>query len=458
MKDYYDILNRRKPIEEIGDAFRGQADAIKPMNIGQRREQALMRGLGAGINMGARAADEAKIRELESYSKQLAEQDMQLKLTAGKNQQIKAENENFFLTNRNDLATLNNFLAKGDFEAINIMSPTLIENYKKITGNEIGEYAYSRDGKVYLDNGKGEVRGMYLADIFQGIIPQEEQINFPELLTYNSKSAVQNKMEEMRLKNEQIRAQIENLKAHGDLYKSQNSPEVIQAEINYKNAQANKLNQEALNVGKEFNKDFRKSNIEFLEEAHNDIKSKEKQLGAYTNIGNLITEEFKSTWNRSGSSLISKAQRFLNVSNTDAARRQAQIEMEKEPLYHEIRKIFTGAVSDKDVALFVTTLPDLNNPYEANMDIINKRKAALEEDIFKLKTTKDLIQNSDYSTHFTHTSIQDKVDQMNKERLDKIEEKKLKTSGKIKIDYFGKILDINKDELPNFKGAIVLNE
>lgn len=458
MKDYYDILNRRKPIEEIGDAFRGQADAIKPMNIGQRREQALMRGLGAGINMGARAADEAKIRELESYSKQLAEQDMQLKLTAGKNQQIKAENENFFLTNRNDLATLNNFLAKGDFEAINIMSPTLIENYKKITGNEIGEYAYSRDGKVYLDNGKGEVRGMYLADIFQGIIPQEEQINFPELLTYNSKSAVQNKMEEMRLKNEQIRAQIENLKAHGDLYKSQNSPEVIQAEINYKNAQANKLNQEALNVGKEFNKDFRKSNIEFLEEAHNDIKSKEKQLGAYTNIGNLITEEFQTTWNRSGAGLISKAQRFLNPSFTDAARRQAQIEMEKEPLYHEIRKIFTGAVSDKDVALFVTTLPDLNNSYEANMDIINKRKNALEEDIFKLKTTRDLIQNSDYSTHFTHTSIQDKVDQMNKERLDKIEKEKLKTSGKIKIDYFGKILDINKDELPNFKGAIVLNE
>lgn len=297
MKDYYEMLNRRKPMEEIGDAFKGQADAMKPMNVGQRREQALMRGVGAGINMGARAADEAKIRELQGYSKQLAEQDMMLKITAGKNQQIKAENENFFLTNRNDLATLNDFLTKGDFEAVNVMAPTLIENYKKITGREIGEYAYSRDGKVYLDNGKGEVKGMYLADIFQGIIPEAEQMNFPELLTYNSKTAVQGKMEEMRLKNEQIKAQIESLKAHGELYKAKG----IEAISNAQTPKLSKKDELTLKTNITSNRKYIEEKLKPKLEANINI------LSTYDRLGNIA----KENPNLVGSDYLTKVRRTI---------------------------------------------------------------------------------------------------------------------------------------------------
>ena len=51
----------------LGDEFKGQASSMMPMNVGQRREQALMRGFEAGFNMGSRAIDENKINELKLF-------------------------------------------------------------------------------------------------------------------------------------------------------------------------------------------------------------------------------------------------------------------------------------------------------------------------------------------------------------------------------------------------------
>lgn len=244
MKDYSDILNRKKTSDKLGDAFTDQANSMRPMNVGQRREQALLRGLGVGLNSDDDR--EAKLAELENMSKELAMNKYALEMQSGKNAKIKADNDNFFLSNRNDLATLNDFLQKGDFEAVNVMAPTLLENYKKITGKDIGEYSYSANGKIYMEDKQGNVKGQYIADILQGIIPEEEQMNFPELLTYNSKAAVANKLEEQRLKNDQIRAAIEASRAaieasrasaelhRSQGYKSRNEMGEIE-KLNYKN-------------------------------------------------------------------------------------------------------------------------------------------------------------------------------------------------------------------------------
>lgn len=264
MSDYSDILNRKKTSDKLGDAFSKQADSMRPMNVGQRREQALLRGLGVGLNNDDER--EAKLAELEEDYKQVDMLNRQLQMSSGKNQLTKAQNENFFLSNRNDLATMNGFLANGDFEAVNLMSPTLIENYKKITGRDIGEYAYSRNGKIYLENGKGEVKGQYLAEILQGIIPESEQMNFPELLTYNSKQAVQAKMDEQRLKNEQIRAAIDASYASAELHRSQGYKarnEMGELEkMKYQNqlAQQGEVNKSRLKVNNEYLEGLSKEN------------------------------------------------------------------------------------------------------------------------------------------------------------------------------------------------------
>ena len=64
-----------------------------------------------------------------------------------------------------------------------VMGPALIDNYKKVTGIDIGNFSYAANGKLYLEDKNGNVKGQYVADILQGIIPKDEYDNFPELLS-----------------------------------------------------------------------------------------------------------------------------------------------------------------------------------------------------------------------------------------------------------------------------------
>ncbi len=61
MSDYSDILNRKKTSDKLSDAFKDQANSMQPRNVGQRREQALLRGLSVGI--GNDDEREAKLAE-----------------------------------------------------------------------------------------------------------------------------------------------------------------------------------------------------------------------------------------------------------------------------------------------------------------------------------------------------------------------------------------------------------
>ncbi len=437
-KDYSDILNRKTIMDKVSDAFTDQANSMRPMNVGQRREQALMRGLGVGF--GLNPEREAKLAELENMSKELAMNKYGLEMQSGKNELKKQKLLSFLNENHAGLSQLSEYIYAGKHNEVDILAPEILKNYSDITGDKIGKFSHYKNGyATFIDDG-GEPKTINIKNLIQPVmdlLPTDQKKEYRGFLSPLQNADIDRMVKAQELQMQKYQADIEASKAHTELYKLQTDPDMLSADMDYKKAQAEKLRQEAKYVGKDSNKELLKklqtSNIDFLEETHDNIKSKEKQLGAYENIGKLITEEFQSTWNRSGAGLISKAQRFLNPSFTDASRRQAQIDMEKEPLYHEIRKIFTGAVSDKDVALFVTTLPDLNNSYEANMTIIENRKKALEEDLFKLKSTRDLIQNSDYSTHFTHTSIQDKVEELNKERIAKIEAEKLNSNNKIKL-------------------------
>lgn len=219
MKNYRETLNRKTVYDNIAEGISNYSNSIQPINKNDVKAKFALQGFAAGF--GRDRERERKLEELETQAKQISDMQMQLEMTAGKNQQIKANRENFFLTNRNDLTILNDYLKKGDFEAIDIMAPSLIESYKKITGEDIGEFAYSKNGKAYFENGNGQVKGIYVADLFQGIIPQEEQENFSELLTYNSKESVKNKIEEMRLKNELIRSQIASHYANANLHNAE---------------------------------------------------------------------------------------------------------------------------------------------------------------------------------------------------------------------------------------------
>ena len=203
MKENYDILNRRKPMEEVGDAFKGQADSMRPMNVGQRREQALMRGFGAGINMGARAIDEAKIREIEEDSRQMAMLDRELKMSTGRNQ-LKKEKYTLFLNeNYAGLMQLSDLLQKGEDGKVDILAPELFANFSKIMGEDLGTFKHYKNGYFNFIDKKGEPRtinGMNLLQPLIANLPDDQKQNFKGFLTPLQMKDIGRMYEEKQLK------------------------------------------------------------------------------------------------------------------------------------------------------------------------------------------------------------------------------------------------------------------
>jgi len=376
MKDYADILNRKKTADKLGDAFTDQANSMRPMNVGQRREQALLRGLGVGLNSDDER--EAKLAELENMSKELSMNKYALEMQSGKNAKIKADNENFFLSNRNDLATLNDFLQKGDFEAVNVMAPTLLENYKKITGRDIGEYSYSANGKIYMEDKQGNVKGQYIAD---GVIPQEEQMNFPELLTYNSKTAVANKIEEQRLKNEQIkaaieasRANVETSKAHAELYKSQ----AEKAKMEAQNPMSKKEQETILTTNITSNRKYIEEKLDPKLEASENI------LTAYDRLGKIAIE----TPNLVGSDYLTKVRRTLGEAfgldpNLDYAK-LSNVDFEK-----MLRPILGAQFTKDEGNRILAKLPSIEKNRKALLQFLKEDRPKLIKSIVKMKAQKN---------------------------------------------------------------------
>ena len=224
MKEYYDILNRRKPMEEVGDAFKGQADSMRPMNVGQRREQALMRGFGAGINMGARAIDEAKIREIEEGSRQTAMLDRELKMASSKNQLREQKIKSFIADQDSNLKLASDLIVKGKYDQLDILAPSIFNAYKEHTGTNLGEYLFSKNGHISFKTPAGKIETMEAKTLFNPImnyIPPEDRGNYKGFATSYQAEELDAIVEARRLKNELLQSQADNMKAHSKLYESQ---------------------------------------------------------------------------------------------------------------------------------------------------------------------------------------------------------------------------------------------
>lgn len=458
MSDYSEILKRKTFKDNLADAYDKQADNMPNYTPQQRMVSGFMRGMGTGLRNDRER--EAKLKEIEEDSRQMAMLTKELTMATGKNQ-LKKEKYNLFLNeNYAGLMQLSDLMQKGEDGKVDILGPELFANFSKIMGEDLGTFQHYKNGYFNFIDKKGEPRTINSMNLLQPLIanlPDDQKQNFKGFLTPLQSADIDKIYEEKQLKIDKYRADIdaskasvEASKAHAELYKAQSNPDAIQAEIDYKKAQANLLNQKATNVGKGDNKKLFDSiyqdNIKYLSESKNTLNTNNKILGAYKNIGKLLTEENLSILSRDGPSLYSNAMRFLNPSFDESTRRQAEIEMETQPLYHEIKKMFAGATSNQDVALFITTLPTLGKDYKGNMNVIKRKVNELEKDNFIIKNTRKLIEDSNYSIHHTHSSFDDKINTLWEKE---VTDKKLLNNGKnVKMkDKDGAIYYIPKEEL-----------
>ena len=440
MSDYSDILSRKTFRDRFSEGLNKQADSIgKPMNKGQAATQNILRGFAAGFSNDRER--EAKLAELEEQYKQMDAFERELKMSVGKSQKIKADNENFFLTNRNDLATMNNFLANGDFEAVDVMAPTLIENYKKITGRNIGEYAYSRDGKIYLDDGTGNVKGQYIAEILQGIIPESEQMNFPELLTYNSKQAVQAKMDEQRLKNEQIRAQIANLNAHGKLYEAQGKEALRKAE--------NPTMTKSQEIIFKSNVD---NNQQYIKEARKKVITDKILVQTLNETEDMIIEAAKK--GQVGSDLLSQGKRLWSKYLTGDNKEMTIADMAKAAYFARVKEAGGANPSTTEFLTALETIPNTDKNLLASLSVLKKDKNIALNNIYRFNNIEKNLRNNDYQgspddeniINFNEEEYNNFVNENSLKKTIRVS-KKDKNTGKIDI------LDIPIDSFEDYYNA-----
>ncbi len=444
-KDYYDIINRKSTLDTMGEGLIGAANQMKPQNANQRVTSNILRGLGTGVSMASQMDREDKLKEIEEQARQVSELDYAIKMSSGKNKQREESLKLFYNDYRKDLGMANEMLKNGEYENLDIIIPSLVNGYKKTTGQDIGEYVSSSNGLITLKGPDGKYHTSSFKDFMNPIIdviPENDRGGYDAFMTTYQKKDFDNirrtkdeQLKHLYMQNEHLAAQVKSLNATA-----------LKTEKEASMPFNNEFTKNELRKDLNLNNNIQNSNIKFIDEvAIPKIKTADKLIKAYTKLGSILAEEENSWNNRSGPSFVEKAYRFVNYSGTESSRRQHLIALEKEPLWHEFKEIFGGKASDQDLAAFLTTMPDLNNPYEANKEAIEGRIAKYEEEKFILENTIAKIEEDNYKKHHSHSSYRKELDELNKKRLE--DHNKNNVNKKEYVDNKGriKIYDIVKD-------------
>jgi len=385
-KSYYEMLNRRKPMEEIGDAFKGQADAMKPMNVGQRREQAMMRGFGAGINMGARAADEAKIKQLEEDARAITMQTKEILMTAGKNQ-LKKEKYNLFLTeNYAGLMQLSDLMQSGEDSKVDIAAPELFRRFNNIMGEDLGQFTHYKNGYFNFIDKRGKPQTINSQELLQplmNMLPDEQKQQFKGFLTPLQMKDIDRMSKEKDLKLSEYQAKINNLNAHGELYKSQsekvlneskNPPMTDRQKILFKNNVENNqkwLNEEA---GKLLNKKILVETLDTLE----------KVLIEADKTGDV------------GSNIIPIANRFFGKYITGNNKNATLADMVKAAYFGRVKEVGGSNPSTTEMLTTLDTIPNANKNLFASLQVLNKDRSNALRDIMRFNTIEKNLREREY--------------------------------------------------------------
>lgn len=392
MKEYYDILNRRKPMEEVGDAFKGQANSMRPMNVGQRREQALMRGFGAGINMGARAVDEAKIREIEEESRQVAMLDRELKMATGNNQ-LKKEKYNLFLSeNYAGLMQLSDLMQKGEDGKVDILGPELFANFSKIMGEDLGKFQHYKNGYFNFIDKKGEPRTINSMNLLQPLIaslPDDQKQNFKGFLTPLQMKDIDRLYEEKQLQLQKLQADIDLAKSHSKLQEAQAKEALRKAEV------GTLTDKEKLTLKTNITK-----NRDYVEkEILPKLEANEKVLNIYDKLGSIV----KENPNLVGSDYVTKVRRTIGEAlGLDPAldyAKMSSVEFEK-----TLRPILGAQFTANEGERILGKYPSIEKNITALKQFLKEERPTLIKTITKQKSMLNAY-NKDNSANILDESI-----------------------------------------------------
>jgi len=374
-KDYSDILNRKTIMDKVGDAFTDQANSMRPMNVGQRREQALMRGLGAGF--GLNPAREAKLAELEQMSKEAAMFDHELKMQSGNNELKKQKNLAFFNENQAALSQLSEYIYAGKHSEVDMLAPEILKSYSDITGNKIGKFSHYKNGYATFIDESGEPKTINIKNLLQPVmdlLPPDQKKEYRGFLSPLQNADIDRMVKSQELQMEKYQADIEASKAHAELYKSQ----AEKAKIEAQNPMSKKEQETILTTNITSNRKYIEEKLDPKLEASENI------LTAYDRLGKIAIE----TPNLVGSDYLTKVRRTLGEAfgldpNLDYAK-LSNVDFEK-----MLRPILGAQFTKDEGNRILAKLPSIEKNRKALLQFLKEDRPKLIKSIVKMKAQKN---------------------------------------------------------------------
>lgn len=371
MSDYSEILKRKTFKDNLADAYDKQADNMPNYTPQQRMVSGFMRGMGTGLRNDRER--EAKLKEIEEDSRQMAMLTKELTMATGKNQ-LKKEKYNLFLNeNYAGLMQLSDLMQKGEDGKVDILGPELFTNFSKIMGEDLGTFQHYKNGYFNFIDKKGQPRTINSMNLLQPLIanlPDDQKQNFKGFLTPLQMKDIDRMYEEKQLKLQKLQADIDLAKVHSKLYEEQAKEALRKAEV------GTLTDKEKLTLKTNITK-----NRDYVEkEILPKLEANEKVLTLYDKLGNII----KENPNLVGSDYVTKVRRTIGEAlGLDPAldyAKMTSIDFEK-----TLRPILGAQFTEKEGNRILGKYPSIEKNITALKQFLKEERPALIKNIVKQK-------------------------------------------------------------------------
>lgn len=382
--DYAELLNRKTFKDRFADALNKQADSMgKPMNVRQANSQALIRGFAAGFSHDSER--EAKLAELESMSKELAMNNYELQMQSGRNAKKKADRENFFTSNAEDLAMMSDAIVSGNHTQVDMLAPDILSSYQKITGyGKDMTYKHYKNGLYTFQKADGSYNTINVKDLFAEVydnLPDEQKKRYRgfasrrQLIDMDAEEKLRN------LKIQEAQSRIANTNADTDLIKAKTSSareEMLNPPMNEQDKILFKANVD--------------SNQKWLEEAGKKVSTDKALVDTLNEVEQYLIEAAKK--GQVGSNLDAIKNRIWGKYITGDNKAMSVVDMAKAAYFARIKEAGGSNPSTTEFTTVLETVPNTDKNLAASLNALKRDRDKALRNIYKFeKTSKNLIDN-----------------------------------------------------------------
>ena len=402
LDQYKDLVNQPTFADYLGDAFSkaGSQEAIGPA---QKSSNLMLAAFGTGIKGTAAEERRQQLSPMLEQAGRITAKAAELEAQMQESEQNRLKITQFIKQSAVPIAQLSQASLARDIPASNELAKGIYLNFKQGAEDPtMGDFDHYHNGVIYYHNletgaieGENVIGLMYQAGIDPKTIWGQDAPMIEAGLSPGAKKNYEDSEKMRQLEMEGKRADIGLKQAHAGVYQEQANK--IQNEMQ---APKPKYSDRVMSKLIETNQNW----VNSLNKEHQTL---ETQSTAYKEIAKIISKEKGS---RAGSSAIAQGLRLYNNSNSESEKRQALIELYKQPLMAGIKQIFAGSTSNEDVALFMSTLPSLDKNPDAAIQVAIERAEQLDNQLQKDNLTRDIVENEfGYSEPYNSLAVQNRV-------------------------------------------------